>query len=134
MYQASATMPVARVSEKEFDEFTRHLLRRFQPFVWMCVWTILITGVALMLFNPRFVWFQFNNRWSALLGLKQLVFVVMIFFSFGYARMFDSIEKILARNGAKEQVMPFYNQMLLFGKVNVALAILALLLAAGLHS
>lgn len=133
-YQAVVTLPVAKVEQKELDEFTRQSIRRFQPFVWMCVWTILITGVGLMLFNPRFVFYQYNDRWSVLLGLKQVIFLVMVFFSFGYARMFSRVDEMLAQKGPKERAMPFYNQMLMFGKINVALAIVALLLAAGLHS
>lgn len=134
MYQAVVTHPVARVEQKELDDFTRHFIRRFLPFVWMCVWTVLITGVALMLFNPRFVFIHYGDRWSVLLGLKQLVFLVMMFFSFGYARMFSRVDHMLAESESKERVIPFFNQMVMFGKINVALAILALLLAAGLNS
>lgn len=133
LYQAVVTFPVAKVEQKELDPFVLHLLERFQPFVWMCVWTILVTGVVLMLFNPRFVFFEYPDRWSVILGLKQLVFALMVFFGVGYARMFRMIE---AATGNKQAVSPrpFYNQMLMFGKINVGLAIIALLLAAALNS
>ena len=134
MYQAVVTIPVARVEQKVLDNFTRHLLNRFQPFVWMCVWTILVTGIVLMLFNSKFVFFQYHDRWSVLLGLKQLVFALMIFFSFGYARMLKRIDELLSSDERKELAMPFYDQLLMFGKINVALSIVALLLAAGLNS
>ncbi len=133
LYQAVVTFPVAKVEQKELDPFVLHLVKRFQPFVWMCVWTILITGVVLMLFNPRFVFFEYRDRWSVILGLKQLVFGLMVFFSFGYARMFRVLETA-ARNGKSENIRPYYNQMLLFGKINVGLAIIVLLLAAALNS
>ncbi|MEO8166704.1 MAG: hypothetical protein ABI623_00565 [bacterium] len=133
LYQAVVTFPVAKVEQKEFDPFVLHLVKRFQPFVWMCVWTILITGVVLMLFNPRFVFFEYRDRWSVILGLKQLVFGLMVFFSFGYARMFRVLETA-AQNGESEKIRPYYNQMLLFGKINVGLAIIVLLLAAALNS
>ena len=128
-YQAVVTFPVSKVEQKEFDPLVLHLLKRFQPFVWMCVWTILVTGIVLMLFNPRFVFFEYPDRWSVILGLKQLVFGLMVFFSFGYARMFRRIE-----GAATSDVRPFYNQMMLFGKINVGLAIIVLLLAAALNS
>ncbi len=134
MYQAVVTLPVAKVEGQELDNFTRHLLRRFQPFVWMCVWTILITGVGLMLFDPRFVFFLYNDRWSVLLGVKQVVFAAMVFFSFGYARMLSRVDDMLMNDESSESVKPFYNQMLMLGKINVALAIVALLVAAGLNS
>lgn len=133
LFQAAVTFPVARVEDREFDPFTLHMARRFQPFVWMCVWTVLVTGVALMLFDPRFVFFQFESRWAVLLALKQLVFLAMMFFSFGYARMFARVAEMTRRKDARDAVVPFYRQMLLFGKVNVALALAALLLAAAMR-
>ena len=134
LYQAVVLTPVVRTEHKELDELTRHCMRRFLPFVWMCVWTILITGVCLMLFNPRFVFFQYDDRWSVLLGLKQVVFVLMVFFSFGYARMFKRVEELLRTRESEEKAMPFYTQMLMLGKINVALAIVGLLVSAGLNS
>ncbi len=134
LFQSAVAFPVARSEQKELDPFSIHLLRRFQPFVWMCVWTIFVTGVALMLFNPRFILFHYPDLWSILLALKQLVFGLMVFFSFGYARMFRGVDGMIREGGPLENVQPFYSQMLKFGKINVGLAILALLLAAGLNS
>ena len=128
LYQAAVTLPVARVEQRELAESSLHLLRRFQPFVWMCVWTILVTGVALMLFNPRFVLFRYDDRWSVMLGLKQLTFVIMVFYSFGYARMLRMVD--LSERAEERQMS--YKRMLQFGKFNVALGIIAMLLAAGL--
>jgi uncharacterized membrane protein len=133
MFQAAVTFPVARVEDREFDPFTLHVAQRFQPFVWMCVWTVLVTGVALMLFDPRFVFFHFETRWATMLGVKQLVFLAMMFFSFGYARMFARVAEMVRRNDPRDEVVPFYRQMVLFGKINVALAIGALMLAAAMR-
>ena len=127
MYQAVVTLPVAKAEQIELTESNLHLLRRFQPFVWMCVWTILVTGIGLMLFSPQFVLFQYSDRWSVVLGLKQLTFLVMVFFSFGYARMLRMV--VTVRGEARELC---YRRMLQFGKINVGLGIIAILLAAGL--
>ena len=127
MYQAVVTLPVAKAEQIELTENSLHLLRRFQPFVWMCVWTILVTGIGLMLFSPQFVLFQYSDRWSVVLGLKQLTFLVMVFFSFGYARMLRMV--VAVRGEARELC---YRRMLQFGKINVGLGIIAILLAAGL--
>ncbi|MBX2992264.1 MAG: hypothetical protein KF749_14015 [Bacteroidetes bacterium] len=134
LYQAVVTSPVARVEQRQFDPFVRHLLGRFQPFVWMCVWTILVTGAVLMLFDPRFLFLNFESLWSVLLAAKQLIFVLMVFFGFGYARMWSRLESALAAGEPDEQAIRFYKQMLMFGKINVALAIIALLVASGMSS
>jgi putative copper export protein len=132
MYEAVVVQAVAKAEAKELDDTVRHFVRRFQPFVWMCVWTILVTGVALMLFNPRFVFFRFDDAWSVLLGAKQLVFLVMVFFSFGYARMFSRVDEMVKKGNSSEMVLPFFNQMMMFGKLNVMLAIIGVLVAAAM--
>jgi uncharacterized membrane protein len=125
MYQAVVTIPVVQAND-EVSEISMHLVRRFQPFVWMCVWTMLVTGAVLMLFDPRFVFFQYRDRWSIILGFKQLTFLLMIFFSFGYARMFKRVQE--SQNDRRS----YYQRMVQFGRINVALGIIAILLAAAL--
>jgi putative copper export protein len=133
-YQAVVTLPVTRSENIEHGALTRHLLRRFVPFVWMCVWTIVVTGLALMLFNPRFVFLEYHDRWSIILGLKQLTFLLMVFFAFGYARMFSRLDALSSDGTTRplDEVRPYYQRMLQFGRINVALGILVLLLSAGL--
>jgi uncharacterized membrane protein len=133
-YQAVVTFPVMKSENVEIGALTRHLLRRFVPFVWMCVWTILITGFGLMLFDPHFVFLEYRDQWSIMLGLKQFTFLLMVFFSFGYARMFSRLDALLSDRITKppDDVIHYYRRMLQFGRINVALGILALLLSAGL--
>jgi len=114
------------------DAPTRRFIARFRPFVWMSIWTILVTGVALMLFSPRFIFFRYQNTWSVLLGLKQLVFVAMVIFAFGATRMFARLDELLEQGKAEEDAVPYFQQMLRLGRVNVGLAIVAVLLAAGM--
>ncbi len=129
MYQAV----ILRATEARLpDATTRQFIAQFRPFVWMSVWTIFVTGVALMLFSSRFVFFRYQDAWSVLLGFKQLVFVVMVVFAFGTARMFTRVEELLRQGKEEEHVMPYYRQMLRFGRVNVGLALVAVLMAAGM--
>jgi len=132
LYQAVVTYPVAKAEQIELAGSTLHMMRRFLPFVWMSVWTMLVTGICLMLFSPRFVLFEFGDRWSVILALKQLTFIVMAFFSFGYARMFSRLEEMARTAGGGEELALHRQRMLQFGRINVALAILGLLLASGM--
>jgi len=133
-YQAAVAVPAARAEGREFDPLTRHLMSGFLPYMWMCVWTLLVTGVALMLFSPKFVFLRFEDWWSVVLAAKQVVFGAIVFFSFGYARMGRRVEQMLSGSEPGEKVKPFYDQMLFFGKVTIALAIIAVMLTAGLNS
>jgi uncharacterized membrane protein len=133
LYQAVVTFPVSTASQTQFAEMIRHQLRRFIPFIWLCVWTILVTGVGLMLFSPRFVWFSYPDGWSILLGTKQVVFVLMAFFSLGYVRMFSRLDSVLSRGGDPSTVVVYYERMTQFARMNVGLALIALLLASGMR-
>ena len=134
MYQTAVTLAVAKFEGSERSASTIHVLRRFLPFVWMSVWTLFVTGIVLMLFNTRFVFFQLNDRWSVLLALKQVVFFLMAFYSFGYARMLRRFDETIGEPGRMvAQAAPYYERMVQFGRVSLALGIAGLLLAAGMR-
>lgn len=134
MYQAAVAMAVARAEGTEFAPQTIHVVRRFAPFVWMCVWTVLVTGSALMLFSTRFTFFQFNDLWSVLLAMKQVTFLLMMVFSFGYARMFARVDEMMAKGTQPlDDVIPYHHRMIQFGRINIALGILALMFSAGMR-
>ena len=134
MYQAAVTLPITHNSEGTISPVLRNLLRRFLPFIWMCVWTILVTGFGLLLFDPRYVFFRFDSEWAVLLAIKQVLFLTMIFFSFGYSRMFKRLDVALDADSAhQDDAKRFFFRMNQFGRINVGLAILILLVAAGIR-
>ena len=136
MYQSAVTLTVAKAEGTEFSSQTIQTLRRFVPIVWMLVWTVLVTGVTLMLFSTRFVFFEFHDRWSLLLGLKQITFLLMVFFSFGYARMFARVTELITSTKeqySRDDAFSFFTRMNQFGRVIIVLGMIELLLASGLR-
>ncbi len=133
MYQSAVTLAIARADGSEFAHHTIHALGRFIPFVWMCVWTVLVTGLAMMLFSTKYVFLEYHDRWSVLLLLKQVLFAMMAIFSLGFARMFSLVEEMVKQGGHPVgDIMPYYHRMVQFGKINVGLGIATLLFAAGM--
>lgn len=128
LFQAVVLMPGIR-TEKAVAPGTLSLLNRFVPFIWMSVWTIVVTGVALMLFDPRFIFFSFENRWSIILAIKEAVFLLMIFFSIGYGRMITRAADEVNVEGSSS---PYLERALQFNRMNVGLGIVAIILAAAL--
>lgn len=74
--------------------------KRFLPFIWSSLWTLLITGFLLMLLSPRFRWFDYSTTWAQLLAVKQLAFVLLVFFSWQTAKVFSKMEHAAA-NGTE---------------------------------
>ncbi|MEX0737525.1 MAG: hypothetical protein WEB62_05670 [Bacteroidota bacterium] len=73
--------------------------KRFLPFVWSSLWTVLVTGVLLMLLSPRFLWFDYSTTWSQLLVVKQVAFALLVFFSWQSAKVFARMEEAVAEEG-----------------------------------
>lgn len=129
MFQNAVAQPVLQSENEQVASAMRKVNRRFIGFTWMSVWTIFVTGVILMLLNPRFEWFQYHDQWAILLACKQIIFLLMVFYAFGYARMIASLEKPSSNGGFDETAELYKRRAGQFRKTNIFLGILALLLA-----
>lgn len=132
MFQNAVVRPVAQAEGSESLALMRKMNKRFLGFIWMSVWTIGITGSLMMLFDPRFVWFQYNDRWSILLGFKQLIFVLTVFYAFGYARMLHYIMSPSSNGGLNEKTEIYVQKIHQFRTISIALGIIGLFLSAGM--
>ena len=129
MFENAVALPVVRFENEHVQSAMQKVNKRFIGFVWMSAWTIFITGLILMLLNPRFVWFQYEDQWSILLAAKQIIFILMIFYGFGYARMLSYPVKMVSNEGDKENTELRMHRLQQFRKMNIFLGIVALLLA-----
>jgi len=103
--------------------------RRFFPFVWSSLWTLLITGALLMLFSPKFIWFDYSTLWSKLLAIKQVAFLLSAFFSWQMLKVFQQME---AHSGDAEA---FEGWRLGFQKLlrrSIAFGLVGLMCASGM--
>ena len=87
----------------------------------------------MMLLSPKFVWFQFPDRWSMLLGLKQLIFLLMLFYAFGHARMLRHVESPSPDGGIDDTARLYRHRAEQFRRISIALGITAVLLGAAMN-
>jgi uncharacterized membrane protein len=130
LYQEVVVFASVRGDGGVVDNRTVRLLQGFVPFLWMGLWTIAITGVALMLFSPRFAFLHFDSNWSILLAAKQSVFLALAFFSFGQARMIARLAES-ADNAAPDTL--YFRRAGQLCRLNIFLGIVALLLASAMQ-
>jgi uncharacterized membrane protein len=133
MFQNAVAMPVIQHEPEDARSAMRKVSRRFVGFVWMSAWTIAITGVLMMLMDPRFFWFRYENTWSILLGLKQIVFVLMVLYAFGYARVLAYLNSPATNGGFDERAELYRHRVHQYRTINIVLGITAVLLAAGMY-
>ncbi|MBI4546793.1 MAG: hypothetical protein HY707_02350 [Ignavibacteriae bacterium] len=132
MFQSAVAMPIIQQESDHVKTAQRLVNKRFIGFVWMSVWTILITGVIMMVHQGHFYGFQYNDRWSILLGFKQLIFVLMIFYAFGYARMLKYLDAPSSNGGFNEKAELYRHRVNQFRTISILLGIVALLLSAAM--
>ncbi|MBI1805742.1 MAG: hypothetical protein HYR76_01670 [Ignavibacteria bacterium] len=132
MFQSAVAMPIFQLEGDQSKAAMRKVNKRFIGFVWMSVWTMLITGVIMMLLNPKFVWFEYRDRWSILLGVKELIFIFMVLYAFGYARMLKYLEAPSSNGGFSDKAELYRHRVNQFRKISIFLGISALLLAAAM--
>jgi|WetSurMetagenome_2_1015567.scaffolds.fasta_scaffold249019_2 uncharacterized membrane protein len=132
MFQSAVVAPVLHFENNDPKPAMRKINVRFIGFVWMSAWTILITGILMMLFNPRFMWFRYSDRWSFFLLLKQIVFVIMIFYAFGYARMLAYLDNPASNGGFDEKSALYARRVTQYRIISIFLGIMALLLSVAM--
>ena len=125
VFQNAVMMPVVRHEGEEASRVSVILGKRFTGFAWMCAWTMLVTGAILMLLDPRFVWFEYRTGWSVLLGFKQLIFVLLVFYAFGVARLLGRLESADAQTGVLilHRLRQFRTMSVLLGLCAMVLAV-----------
>lgn len=132
MFQNAVAHPATHPEGPEAHTLMRKMSKRFLGFIWMSAWTVGVTGILMMLFDPRFVWFRYDNQWSILLGLKQIIFILLVFYAFGYARMLHYILKPSSNGGFDERTEIYAQKIHQFRTISIALGILGLVVSAGM--
>ncbi len=123
-------LPIAAHHKETRSTTVIEVQRRFLPFVWSSVWTILITGILLMLLSPRFLWFDLSTLWYQLLVAKQVAFLLLLFFSWQTGKVLERLEET---RGSDDEI--FEGWRLTFQKLvrrSIFWGIVALLCAAGM--
>ncbi len=133
MFQGAVITPVIPPENQQLQSTFRSVSKRFVGMIWMSAWTILITGVIMMMLDPRFIWFQYHDRWSMLLGWKQVVFVLMVVYAFGYSRMLHYLDVPSSNGGYNEKVIIYRQRLNQFRTISILLGILALFLGAAMR-
>ena len=125
VFQNAVMLPVVRHEGEEASEMSVVLGKRFAGFAWMCAWSMLVTGIIIMLLDPRFVWLEYRSSWSMLLGFKQLTFVLLVFYAFGIARLLERLGTADAETGVLilHRLRQFRTMSVLLGLCAMVLAV-----------
>lgn len=104
--------------------------RRFLPFVWFSLWSMLVTGLLLMLLNPRFLWLDFSTDWSKLLAAKQVLFLLLAAVSWQAGKVVTKLEAAVRDSSDEAEGWSLALQKLV--RRSIFFGLLSILCAAGM--
>lgn len=104
--------------------------KRFLPFLWSSLWSLVVTGLLLMLLSPRFIWFDLSTEWSQLLAVKQLLFLLLAGVSWQAAKVVAKLELAVGEGGEEAEGWSLALQKLV--RRSIVLGLLSILSAAGM--
>jgi len=125
-FLSAVLYPVLEVEKQSGSILAEHFHRRLMPFLWLCLWTIGITGVALYLFSPDFIYGrQYESLITPVHG-KIVLFIFIVIFSMRTNRMYA-----LYRRAEKDEKRTLHlGAMARTIRLTILLGIISLLLAA----
>jgi uncharacterized membrane protein len=104
--------------------------QRFFPFLWSGFWTLLGTGIFLMLLSSKFLWLDVSTVWSQLLTAKVVLFLLLWFVSWQAASVVRSIEASVA--GEPEAAEAWARTLEALIRRSIVLGLISFLCAAGM--
>ncbi len=116
--------PVLEVEKQSGSDLTVHIHRRMMPFLWLSLWTIGITGAALYIFTPEFLYERDMNEWLVPVHGKIVLFIFIVIFSMRVRRLFAMYR---VRAGERPAHLRTMARAI---RVTILFGILSLLLAA----
>ncbi len=118
--------PVLEVEKQSGSEVNEHLHRRLMPFLWLSLWTIGITGVALYIFLPDFIYGREFETWLIPVHGKIVLFIFIIIFSMRTNRIYAMYRKAKT-NSERAQYLLIIARTI---RITILIGIVTVLLAA----
>ncbi len=141
LFSGGVMTPILTSERKHLHPLAIAFFHRFSGFTWMSVGVMLVTGIALMLFHPHFIWFDFSTEWSQILLMKQIIFFLMVGIAWLTSKSVaeamslseaSSNEPSIEESVSRGELIFF--RLRILQRLNIILGIGALLLAAALAS
>jgi uncharacterized membrane protein len=134
-YQSAVLFPVMNAEGMSDRGLAGHLHRRFIPFIWLCLWSIGITGVFIFAHTLFKVYDQ--DSMDALFPLiaKVVLFIAIFIISLRTRSAYYMHRKILEKENdisLNQEVEIYKRQIESLTRVNILFGIAAVLVAVGM--
>ncbi|MEP7234186.1 MAG: hypothetical protein ABI778_02710 [Ignavibacteriota bacterium] len=77
LFITGVTRPIFEYFGAESYDISQRIKVRFLGFSWMLLWSVLVTGVIVLLWSTKFIFFDFASLWLVLAHLKIVLFLIL---------------------------------------------------------
>src|SRR5690242_960665 len=106
LFLTGVTRPIFEYFGSDTYDIMQRIKVRFLGFTWMLLWTVLVTGVIVLLWSTRFIFFDFSSLWLVLAHVKILLFLILASLSFLLRASYKEIEQSRSEKEGSEDLSP----------------------------
>ena len=106
LFLTGVSRPVFEYYAETSTELSVRLKVRFLGFTWMFVWTVLVTGIIILLLSTRFIFFDFTTTWRILAHIKILLFLFLFVISLMLRTSYRECGEARAEKEGAEDLSP----------------------------
>ena len=106
LFLTGVTRPIFEYYGAEAYDLQQRIKVRFLGFTWMLLWTVVVTGVIVLLWSTRFIFFDFSSLWLILAHVKILLFLILAVLSLMLRSSYREIENARSEKEGSEDLSP----------------------------
>lgn len=106
LFLTGVTRPIFEYYGADAYELQQRIKVRFLGFTWMMLWTVFVTGIIVLLWSTRFIFFDFSTLWLILAHVKILLFFILAGLSLMLRSSYKEIENARSEKEGSEDLSP----------------------------
>ena len=106
LFLTGVTRPIFEYFGADAFDISHRIKVRFLGFTWMLLWTVVVTGVIVLLWSTRFIFFDFSSLWLVLAHVKIVLFFILAGLSLMLRSSYKEIESARFEKEGEEDLSP----------------------------
>jgi len=106
LFLTGVSRPIVEYFGDEAIELLQKIKVRFLGFTWMLLWTVLVTGIIILLWSTKFIFFDFSSLWLVLAHVKILLFLILAGLSLMLRSTYKELENARSEKEGQEDISP----------------------------
>jgi len=106
LFLTGVSRPIVEYYGTEAIELLQRVKVRFLGFTWMLLWTVLVTGIIILLWSTKFIFFDFSSLWLILAHVKIILFLILAALSLMLRTSYKEMENARVEKEASEDLSP----------------------------